>query len=146
MAGTEGGPEPVGTCGNFPIFATLEDGADVYMRLINNRYNGGSIAWQTVFNQPTNVKGAYENGFPGGLVAYGVATDDGNSVTVTSEPFSPGSILTGTYAANEMIGSSPWNAGHYMRSGSPYYDTYPGRRLNVLLNNSGWAPKEELLP
>ncbi|PUA34709.1 hypothetical protein C8Z91_33050 [Paenibacillus elgii] len=144
--GTEG-YTPQGYCGSFPVFQTLEDGANAFAALFSRRYNGQSTATKTIFQQTTNVSDAYYNGFPGGLKAYNVKNDDGAIVSsVISQAFagstqSGGSILTGTYAANEMFGASPWNEGHYMRNG----DSYPGQRLNAVLNSSGWADKERVL-
>ncbi|UFJ62242.1 hypothetical protein [Brevibacillus sedimenti] len=118
------------SCGSFPIFASLTEGTIAYYEQIKKRYNGGKDAYDNIFGEKTNLRGAYENGFKGGLKASNVKTDDGKTLkSVTSQNFSPGA-----YAVNEMLGSSKWNAGHYMLS----TDSYPGRRLNIILNNSGW--------
>ncbi|NOU99844.1 hypothetical protein [Paenibacillus planticolens] len=150
LIGTEG-YTPAGYCGNFPAFDTLEDGAQAFVTLFNRRYNGESTSYSNIFGQLNNVKNAYNNGFTGGLTASSVKTDDGDYINVTSVAFggksqSGGTILTATYAANEMFGSTAWNAGHYIRNRSPYNDYYPGQRLNAVLNSSGWAAKEALLP
>jgi hypothetical protein len=124
------GQDTIGSCGSFPVFATLYDGTIAYYSQINKRYNGGTGAFTNIFGQKVDISGAYENGFTGGLKASNVKTDDGKTLpSVTSQAFS-----AGEYAANEMMGSSPWDAGHYMTSS----DSYPGRKLNVILNNSGW--------
>ncbi|SIR50387.1 hypothetical protein SAMN05880570_4026 [Paenibacillus sp. RU4T] len=128
-------------CGSFFVFATLDDGVAAYADQINYSYNGGSHAWTNVFGNPVDVKNAYLNGFPGSLTATNVHTDNGYNVSVTSTHFggkndSGGSVSTGTFAANEMMGSSPWDGGHYMDN----TDSYPGRKLNVIFNsNSTWA-------
>mgnify|MGYP006976789523 CR=1 FL=1 len=135
----------IGKCGSFPVFETLQDGVLAYKELMVRRYCGGDTAYTNIFGDKNNVTEAFYFGFPGGKTATNVQNDDGHTVNVTSEAFSgflaDRSILSGTYAANEMIGSSYWNAGHYMRGA----DSYPGRRLNLILNQSGWAQKEQAL-
>lgn len=146
----EPGYNPVGKCGNFPAYETLEDGTGAFVQLFNRRYNGASTAYSNIFGQRNDVKGAYNKGFPAGLRATSVKTDDGDYINVTSVAFAGienpgGTILTATYAANEMFGASNWNEGHYIRNRSPYNDYYPGQRLNAVLNSSGWAQKESRL-
>lgn len=131
--GFQGGSigEPVGKCGTFPVYATLDDGVEAYCKQINKRYVGGKDAFNDIFGNKTIIKAAYEDGFKGGLKAFNVQTDDNKKVNVVSERF-----VGGNYACNEALGASPWNAGHYMRASKG--DTYPGRRLNALLNDAGW--------
>ncbi|TEB07699.1 hypothetical protein Psch_01254 [Pelotomaculum schinkii] len=130
-----------GSCGSFPMFCSLSDGTGAYIAQMG--YYNDNSSWTNVFGNPVSVYNSYNWGFNGGQTAYNVSTDDGYYVTATSQHFygaleSGGNGTTGTYAANEAIGASPWNYGHYMSYTSG--DTYPGRRLNVILNNSGWAP------
>lgn len=131
------GLTPYGWCGDFPMFKTLDDGVTAYVKQMN--FYNDNASHKNVFGDAVSISNSYNWGFRGGQKAT-IPTDDGSKVAVTSEPFngaaqSGGSGKTGTYAANEAIGASPWDYGHYMLKS----DTYPGRRLNVILNNSGWA-------
>jgi hypothetical protein len=133
-------PSP-SACGSFPIFATLADGVGAYTDQIKYSYCGGVNAHANIFGDPTNVSDAYLNGFPASKTHSAVPCDGGGTANVTSVHFAGqgtvgGNKTTGTYAANEMIGASPWDAGHYMSSS----DTYTGYKLNVILNGDlAWA-------
>jgi len=136
---------PYGWCGSFPMFYTLDDGTDAYV--LQMEYYCDDVSHPNVFGQTVNVRASYNWGFGGGYVANNVYTDDGYYVTVTSQHFygaleSSGNGTSGTYAANEAIGASPWDGGHYML----HTDTYPGRQLNLILNDSGWAPQYCYVP
>lgn len=137
-----------GSCGAFPIFCSLSDGKNAYVAQINYSYKGGADPYTNVFGDPVDIWASYNWGFRGEQTAT-CKDDSGGYYSVTSQHFygaieSAGSGTTGTYAANEAIGASPWNAGHYYRYS--YGDTYPGRRLNVILNDSGWAPQYCYVP
>ncbi|RUS46737.1 hypothetical protein [Cohnella sp. AR92] len=144
---TEGYASSQGKCGNFPIFDTLQDGAYAYKELMERRYVLPATAYSNIFGDKNNVNDAYMNGFASGKTATNVLTDSGTyKSSVSSVQFkgrleSGGTITSGTYAANEALGASAWNAGHYMLS----TDTYPGAKLNRVLDSSGWAAKEAAL-
>ena len=136
---------PYGWCGSFPMFDTKDEGTDAYV--MQMRYYCDDSK-QNVFGDTVNVWPSYNWGFRGGQTA-NCKDESGSTVPVTSQHFygaieTGGNGTTGTYAANEAIGASPWSAGHYFRYS--YGDTYPGRRLNVILNNSGWAPQYCYIP
>lgn len=141
------GQSTQGTCGSFPVFNSLSDGAYAYKELMVRRYVSSSTAYSNIFGEQNNLNLAYLYGFAGGKTASNVKTDEGGTIgTVTSVKFggrleTGGSVLTGTYAANEAIGASGWDVGHYMLNS----DTYPGQKLNRVLNSSGWAQKEAAL-
>ncbi len=121
-------------CSNgFPTFCSLDDGVQAYIDQMQY-YNSGQ-GQVDVFGQAVKLSAYYNSGFTGGLHASNVMTDSGTTVNVTSQGFSGGGGLSGTYAANEGLGASGWDGGHYMFN----TDTYPGRQLNVLLNNAGWS-------
>lgn len=124
------GMQTCGSCGQFPMFCSLDDGTQAYIAQMNY-YNNGSHT--DVFGQAVKLSVYFNDGFTGELHASNVQTDDGRYVNVTSQHFVGGG-LSGTYAANEGLGASPWDAGHYMNS----TDTYTGRQLNVILNDAGW--------
>ena len=84
------------------------------------RYVNSSTAYNNIFGDKNNLNLAYLYGCDCGKNAYNVKTDEGGTIaTVTSIGFagrleSGGSVQTGTYAANEALGASGWDAGHYM--------------------------------
>jgi len=127
------------------MFNTLDDGTDAYVMQMN--YYCDNVSHTNVFGDKVSVYASYNWGFRGGQTASNVPTDDGYNVNVTSQHFygaleSNGNGTLGTYAANEAIGASPWDGGHYML----HTDTYPGRQLNLILNDSGWAPQYCYVP
>jgi hypothetical protein len=132
------GYTPVGYCGDFPMFQTLDDGVQAYIDQMQN-YNSGN-GQVDVFGQAVKLSTYFNDGFTGGLYASNVQTDTSCGsgcwvhVNVTSQVFGGGS-LSGTYAANEGLGASAWNSGHYMLD----TDAYTGHQLNVILNDAGWS-------
>ncbi|MGB9680484.1 MAG: hypothetical protein ACPL3A_11010 [Thermoanaerobacteraceae bacterium] len=135
-----------GSTGNaFPIFCTLNDGVQAYIKQMNY-YNDGSHI--DIFGFPTKLSTFFNIGYKAGGKTATVKNDNGNTVIAQGvthyglndiPEFPTPQQLTyyehqALYSVLEALGASEWDAGYYF-SGT---DIQPGQSLINIVINSGW--------